>query len=317
MTRTKQIMAMTEAISNLKAKCVATQSSLYSSNKAIRILKRKYQTLKELRSQCKVNLVKEIRQDQLLAVKDSHNNEIVLGQGRFGICKLMSLSVSGESVKVAVKHYTELTKKEAVVDEACLLSQISHEAFPFVFGVVFGELHNTLVLEVCGITEGIEHSFTIHRALQSKSVCVTETSWLHILMQCCKGFHYLHSTGIVHNDIKGDNILIAKVNLGEWQPKIIDFNKACEIKTSKIKEIPVSERARLKSCHKHIDPALYDGQYAPGPTSDVYSFGYMASKIAKSKKSELIDRFAVTCMSKYRRPTFDILLRDLEAVITL
>ena len=34
--------------------------------------------------------------------------------------------------------------------------------------------------------------------------------------------------------------MIAKVNLGEWQPKIIEFNKACEIKTAKIKEIPVS-----------------------------------------------------------------------------
>ena len=46
------------------------------------------------------------------------------------------------------------------------------------------------------------------------------------LMQYCKGFHYLQLTGTVHNDIKGDNILIAKVNFGEWQPKIIDFNKA-------------------------------------------------------------------------------------------
>jgi len=78
---------------------------LDSSNKAIRILKRKHQTLKELTSKRKANLVKEIRQDQLLVVKDSRNNEIVLGQGRFGICKLMSLSVSGESVKLAVKHY--------------------------------------------------------------------------------------------------------------------------------------------------------------------------------------------------------------------
>ena len=108
---------------------------------------------------------------------------------------------------------------------------------------------------------------------------------------------------IVHNDFKGDNtcILIAKVNFGEWQPKIrvIDFSKVREIKTSKIKEVPVSERARLKSSHKHIDPALYDGQYAPGPTSDVYSFGYMASKLAKTKKSELIDKFAVACVSKY------------------
>ena len=48
---------------------------------------------------------------------------------------------------------------------------------------------------------------------------------------------------IVHNDIKGNNILIAKVNFGEWQSKLIDFKKACEINTSKITEIPVSERA--------------------------------------------------------------------------
>ena len=105
----------------------------------------------------------------------------------------------------------------------------------------------------------------IHVELFNQKVCVTETSCLHILMQCCKGFHYPHSIGIVHYDIKGDNtcILIAKVNLGEWQLKIIDFNKVCETKTATITECPVSERARLKSCHKCIDPALYDGQYMP------------------------------------------------------
>ena len=87
--------------------------------------------------------------------------------------------------------------------------------------------------------------------------------------------------------------MIAKVNFGEWQSKIIDFKKACEINTFKIKQIPVSERARPKLSHKHSDPALHDGQYAPGPTSDVYSFGYMAIKIAKAKKSELIEKFAL------------------------
>ena len=59
-------------------------------------------------SQSKSKVAKEIRQDQLSVVKDSsNNNDIVLGQGRFSVCKLMSLSVSGESVKVAVKHFTE------------------------------------------------------------------------------------------------------------------------------------------------------------------------------------------------------------------
>lgn len=162
MTRTNQIMERTDTISVFKAKCSTSQSSLDSVNRAFGILKRKYQTLKGLMSQSKSNLVKETRQDQLSVVKDSNNKDIVLGQGRFGVCKLMSLSVSGESAKVAVKHHTKLTAKEAFVDEACLLSGISHEAFPFVFGVVFGELHNLLVSEVCGITEGIEHKFIYH-----------------------------------------------------------------------------------------------------------------------------------------------------------
>ena len=55
----------------------------------------------------------------------------------------------------------------------------------------------------------------------------------------------------------------------------------------------MSERARPRLCHKHIDPALHDGQYAPGPTSGVNSFGYMAIKVAKAKKSELIEKFAL------------------------
>ena len=42
MTRTKQMMEMTQTISSLEAKCIATQSSLDSSNNAIRISKHKY-----------------------------------------------------------------------------------------------------------------------------------------------------------------------------------------------------------------------------------------------------------------------------------
>ena len=35
-------------------------------------------------------------------MKDSHNNGVILGQGKFDVFKLMSLSPSGESVNVAV-----------------------------------------------------------------------------------------------------------------------------------------------------------------------------------------------------------------------
>ena len=50
----------------------------------------------------KLKVVKEIRQDQLVVMKHSHNNDIILGQRKFDVFKLMSLSLSGESVNVAV-----------------------------------------------------------------------------------------------------------------------------------------------------------------------------------------------------------------------
>ena len=50
----------------------------------------------------KLKVVKEIRQDQLVVMKHSHNNDIILGQGKFDVFKLMSLSLSGESVNVAI-----------------------------------------------------------------------------------------------------------------------------------------------------------------------------------------------------------------------
>ena len=35
-------------------------------------------------------------------MKDSYNNDVTLGQGKFDVFKLMSLSLSGESVNIAV-----------------------------------------------------------------------------------------------------------------------------------------------------------------------------------------------------------------------
>ena len=56
------------------------------------IFKHKYRTLKELLvSHSKLKVIKEIRQDQLVVLKDSHNNDDILGQGRFEVFKLNCL----------------------------------------------------------------------------------------------------------------------------------------------------------------------------------------------------------------------------------
>ena len=102
-----------------------------------------------------------------------------------------------------------------------------------------------------------------------------------------------------------------RCNLDDWQPKIIVFNKACKIESLRV-SIPTRERSRLKSCHMHIDVALYHGKYPPCPASDVLSFRYtcmVREIIAKTNRSELLLYLPVWASIK-DWPTFDILLGD-------
>jgi len=216
-----------------------------------------------------------------------------------------------------VKEYNKSVSKQDVIEEASLLTQLSHPVFPFIFGVVFDSTCYKLVLEFCGVSEGKKYSLTIYKALHVSNISIGELSWLKILMLCCEGFNYLHTNGIIHNDIKSDNILVIHTNSGAWKPKIIDFNKAASIANCKKRHIPAVEKPRYKALHKHIDPAIYDGTYAPCKESDVYSFGYMSSQIYQVIKSEQMERLATSCMSTYKRPCFNQLQQDIKSVINL
>ena len=66
---------------------------------------------------------------QLSVVGDSHRNKVVLGLGRFGVCKFTCMSFPVQSSTIN----SESTTKETVAEEACVLSHISHKAFPFLW----------------------------------------------------------------------------------------------------------------------------------------------------------------------------------------
>ena len=131
--KTNHLLEMTERISDLKTKCGASQSTFDSSNKAMGILKHKYRTLKELLvSHRKLKVVKEIGHDQLLVMKDSHNSDIILGQGRFDV---VFVTISGESVNVTVilnYHQKKLLLMKPIFYRAFVIRH-----FPLFFGVCF------------------------------------------------------------------------------------------------------------------------------------------------------------------------------------
>ena len=82
----------------------------------------------------------------------------------------------------------------------------------------------------------------------------------------------IHEKNILHNNVKGDNILIAR-NGDLNTPILIDFGKACRTNEAKRKVLSKDEQAKYRQKHSHIDPEVVDGAQLPSVKCDVYSAG--------------------------------------------
>lgn len=104
----------------------------------------------------------------------------------------------------------------------------------------------------------------IQKSLRGKSPTLTPTQRQIILYGIVKGMEYLHSSNIIHRDLKTENILLDE-NL---YPKISDFN------LSKFKScIYDQNQSRACGTEKYLAPEVKTGSY--NNYADVYSFGYV------------------------------------------
>lgn len=78
----------------------------------------------------------------------------------------------------------------------------------------------------CGITFEDDQAESLSRVLQNKPMTLSD--FLPIAIELAKAVGKLHENGIIHKDIKPDNIVI---NVKTNQLKLIDFSIACEIAT--------------------------------------------------------------------------------------
>lgn len=123
--------------------------------------------------------------------------------------------------------------------------------------------------------------------------------WLHILMQLSDCLSYLHSKNIIHNDIKGDNVVIDCSSKSIFSPILIDFGKACLI-TQVRKKTLTEEKAKHYRGHCHIAPEVIEGSYANSILSDVYSFGVRIVGIYRYTKYCPLKELPRNCLSLFQ-----------------
>ncbi len=92
-----------------------------------------------------------------------------------------------------------------------------------------------------------------------------------VCVHLCRGLARAHRVGVLHNDIKPENVFLTKDTSGNFLAKILDFGVAERI----AKRAP-SDLSEVVGTLEYIAPEVFLGKRAPSPQSDLYSVGVVA-----------------------------------------
>lgn len=132
-----------------------------------------------------------------------------IGKGSFGtVLKARRLS---DNEIVAVKV---LPKGSLAVREVATLARLDHQNVVRLLQVYIGDDVLFLVQEYCELK------------FADVTRCLRDDQMLEVMVQVITALDYIHSKGVVHRDIKPDNIMFTRSHDGRLTLKIIDFGLA-------------------------------------------------------------------------------------------
>lgn len=215
-----------------------------------------------------------------------------LGEGRFGICKKVYL----QGCPICVKEVKSVSHaKQLVLHEASALLKLCHQSVCYLLGIQTDCTPYFLVLNlytVDGFSVNVHDFLTIsssnltHESDPTPKQCVVKSyyatlnlgAWLKIMIKIAEGLHFIHEQGIIHRDLKTDNVVFYEHSKA-LQPVIVDFGKCEYISHSNSYLLADAEKEEYRKKHKHVAPDLVDGISKSSPASDVYSYGRIFKNI--------------------------------------
>ena len=115
-------------------------------------------------------------------------------------------------------------------------------------------------------------SFMLCNDCDNPSASLMLDDWKSIINGITLATFYLHSKSILHNDIKGNNVVI-EGKVGEIRSILIDLGKGCFMKHAKAYHISKEKRQQHAKKYPHIAPDLINGHCKQSEKSDIYSLG--------------------------------------------
>jgi calcium-dependent protein kinase len=149
-----------------------------------------------------------------------------LGSGAYGtvVSAIHKTSRELRAIKIINKFklHSEESKKK-VINEVLILKKLDHPHIIKIFEFNEDEFNLYVVMELC---RGGELLDTV-----VKKRCISENDAALFMKQIISAVYYMHSLGIVHRDLKLENMLLDN-NMNK-NIKIVDFGTACELEPGK------------------------------------------------------------------------------------
>jgi serine/threonine protein kinase len=144
-----------------------------------------------------------------------------LGRGGMGVVWVAHSLVLGVDVALKLIHseVAGSTGATRMAREAHAAARLGHPAMVRVFD--FGWTSRADPFLVMELVQGESLGAVLRRDMRMPAIQAVQT-----LLPLADGLRSAHDKGIVHRDVKPDNILIARDEFGRQQPKLLDFGIA-------------------------------------------------------------------------------------------
>jgi len=227
----------------------------------------------------------------------------VLGQGYFAVVKVAIEKATGERVAVKFVNKKLVEKQENLKTETSLLQVIKHPNVVQLKDIC--DTKDTLFI----VMELMEGGELYEEIVKRKSFTEKDASYL--MKQLLEALAYLHSKGIVHRDLKLENLLITKP--GSLNIKLADFG------LSKV----YSGEAMQSACGTpyYVAPEILEGE-GYGPLIDTWAAGVLlyvllSGRLPFSGDTD-VDLFKaiMECDLVWKKPQFDNVSASAKDLIT-
>ena len=118
---------------------------------------------------------------------------------------------------------------------------------------------------------------------------MSQDRWMNIPYNLIQAITFMHTKGMLHNDIKSNNVLLKQSKSDEFIPIVVDMGKVTLRKSPEIYKLTQKQRERYNHKYPHLAYELRNKYGSKTSTAtDIYSLGYLY-KFVVDKDNEFLN----------------------------